>query len=586
MSSSTVKTAVLLFALLPALGLGSRAWAQDAEVEGETAVAAADDGATAESEDFYFGETVDVNLVNVDVWVTDKDGAPITGLTKDDFEVFEEKRPVTITNFYAVAGGKPVAGARTDTGPGELPVRDDDPLRLIPEDQRLNLVVYVDNFNIRPFNRNRVFRRLREFLQEKLGPGDRAMLISYDRSLNVRHPFTTDTTLLASATFELEKLTGYALHRDSDRRDIMREIEEAESSAEVRWRVRQYAESAYNDLSFSLDALGSFVDTLAGLPGRKAVLYVSDGLEMVAGEDLYYALSYRFKETAMLGEMRDFSAERKFKTLAHAANANRVTFYTIDAAGLRVYSSGTAERASAAIVPGLDAHVDGIQVRNLQNSLQFLAEQTGGLAIYNTNDIGDRLALVATDFSNYYSLGYISAHAGDGRFYDINVELKDPKRFGKKVEIRHRKGYRDRTTYDRMADGTTSSLRYNLTSNPLEVEISLGEGRPDDRHYLVPISVTVPLDQVVLVQQNDVYLGRLKLFFSAMDEEGDMADVTEVPLRLRIPATMIDAVRQQPYRLVQTELRMRRGGHRVAVGLRDEIGAVESFVTREILVGS
>ncbi len=580
MTSRISKTA-LLCALLALCAAAAPARAQEPAPESpEAPVAAAPEG-----EEFQFDETVDVNVVNVDVWVTEKDGTPITGLTKDDFEVFENKGPVTVTNFYAVEGGTPVAGARADAGPSELPVHDSDPLRLIPEDQRLSLIVYVDNFNIRPFNRNRVFRRLREFLQEQLGPGDRTMLISYDRTLHVRHPFTTDAALIASATFELEKLTGFALHRDSERRDLLREIDEAESSQEVRWRIRQYAESAFNDLSFTLDALKGFVETLAGLPGRKAVLYVSDGLEMTSGEDLYYALSYRFQESALIGETRDFSAERKFKALAHAANTNRVTFYTIDAAGLRVYSSGTAERASAG-TPGLDSHVDGIHFRNLQGSLQFLAEETGGLAIMNTNDIGDRLTRVASDFTNYYSLGYTSAHAGDGRYYDIDVKLKDPKRFGKKVEVRHRRGYRDKTTYDRMADGTTSSLRYNLWSNPLEVEITLGEGRPTDRYYMVPISVSVPLDQVVLVQQNDVYFGRLKLFFSAMDEKGDMAEVQEVPLQLRIPADMIDAVRRQPYRLVQTELQMRRGGHRVAVGLRDEIGASESFVTREIVVGS
>ncbi len=335
-----------------------------------------------------------------------------------------------------------------------------------------------------------------------------------------------------------------------------------------------------------MTALKDFVETLAGLPGRKALLYVSDGLEMTAGEDLYHAISMKFQNSSVLAEMRDHGLQRDFRTLAHAASTGRVTFYTIDAAGLRVYSSGTAERATANLQPGMDTQVDQIHISNLQSPLQFLAEQTGGFAIINTNDVGERLGQVAADFSNYYSLGYTPSHAGDGRYYKIRVELKDPKPNGKKLSVRHRMGYRDRSTYTRMSDGTISTLRYNVGSNPLGVQIALGEGRAGEKHYMVPIAVTVPFDEVVLVEQNDVWVGSLKLFFSAMDAEGDLADVTEVPLSLRIPADKIDLLRGQRYPLMRTELQMRKGGHRVGVGVRDEFGANESFVTREILVGS
>ena len=66
-----------------------------------------------------------------------------------------------------------------------------------PEDQRLRLVIYIDNFNIHPFNRNRVMRELRVFLTQKLSRGDSVMLVSYDRSLKVRRNFTADPDLIA-----------------------------------------------------------------------------------------------------------------------------------------------------------------------------------------------------------------------------------------------------------------------------------------------------------------------------------------------------------------------------------------------------
>ena len=70
--------------------------------------------------DFFF-ETVDVNVVNVEVYVTDKKGEPITGLKAEDFEILEDKREVEITNFYATREGRPVLPTRVEVpvpGPG------------------------------------------------------------------------------------------------------------------------------------------------------------------------------------------------------------------------------------------------------------------------------------------------------------------------------------------------------------------------------------------------------------------------------------------------------------------------------------
>jgi hypothetical protein len=105
------------------------------------------------------------------VFVTDKKGEPVRGLKQEDFQIFEDGHPVAISNFYSVDdSGKPrtaallpppVPGAAKPPGVEEPPP--------VPEEQRLYLIVYVDNFNIKPFNRNRVFRRIREFLDYNVG---------------------------------------------------------------------------------------------------------------------------------------------------------------------------------------------------------------------------------------------------------------------------------------------------------------------------------------------------------------------------------------------------------------------------------
>ena len=222
--------------------------AQEATEPAQEATDPAQEVTDLGQDDLYF-ETVDVTVVNVDVHVTDKKGNPIKDLKQEDFEIFENKRPVVISNFSVVEDGRPQTAPAPSKPKGRVaqepapPVPPRPGIAPVPEDQRLHLVIYVDNFNIRPFNRNRVFRRLREFLQSKLSRDDRVMLVSYDRSLHVRHEFTSDAQIIAGALFELESLSGFGVQADSDRRDIVRAIEEATTGIDVTWRVRQYAES-------------------------------------------------------------------------------------------------------------------------------------------------------------------------------------------------------------------------------------------------------------------------------------------------------------------------------------------------------
>ena len=534
-----------------------------------------------------FAESIDVNVVNVDVYVTDKKGNPIRGLKAEDFELYEDGKPVAITNFYEVAEGE-----RQDLPAAlrarEKPDKPRDPLAApaveeidIPDEERLHLVIYVDNFNIRPFNRNRVFRQLRDFLSNELEQGDRVMLVSYDRSLHVRHQFTTDPQLIANATFELEKMTGHAVHLDSDRKDILRDIEEAEQVGEVDWRVRQFAESQVNDLSFTIDALREIVDSLGGLPGRRAILYVSDGLPMVPAEDLYYALNYKFRDSVSVTLSREFDASRRFIELSSRAATNQVVIYTIDAAGLRAPEMASVEYQTAN-TPGLTNLIDTVNISNIQAPLMLMAEETGGRAIYNTNDVGPALEKVASDFRFYYSLGYSPSHSGTGRLYKIKIKVKDRKG----LDVRYRSNYRDKPLYARMADVVRSSLTYGFEENPMDLVVRFGDAAPGEKGiFTMPILVGIPLEKIVMVPQTEAYEGRVKLYFGAMDEGGDMSDVQEVDLPIRIPSEQMEEAVGK-YFPFQTSLQIRSGGHRITVGIWDEMGAESSFVSKPVVIGS
>jgi VWFA-related protein len=529
-----------------------------------------------------FSETVDVTVVNVDVYVTDRKGERVLGLTKDDFEILEDKRPVAITNFFAVEKGEVTAGARlVEPDPDQqIPGLEAKPTWEIPEDQRLYLVVYVDNFNIRPFNRNRVFRRVRQFLAEHVDEQDRVMLISYDRSLNVRQPFTTDPALVSSALYELETVMANGIQYDSERRDVLRELDEAEYSGYILSRLRQHAEALTNDLTFTLRALKDFTDSLAGIPGRKAILYVSDGLPMIPAQDLFHAAQRKFNDSTFISDSFQYDATRKFSELAAQANANRVSFYTIDAAGLRTYSSlGVQNRGTT--TPGMDTYVDSMEITNLQSSLLYLADTTGGQAIINSNDAKPGLDRMAEDFDTYYSLGFAPAHLGDGRFHRIKVRVKD----GKGLKVRHRDGYRDKPLQIRLQDATTSTLMYGFDNNPMGIELAFGgERRRDDGHFDVTIQVLLPIRSLTLVPRGEQHVGRLRLFVSAQDSDGGTSPVQEAPIPVEIPSDQFEAAQEGVYRYT-LQLMMRQGPQRVAIGIRDEVSAETSFIRRSVVVG-
>jgi VWFA-related protein len=535
-----------------------------------------------------FVETVNVNVVNVDVYVTDKQGKRVNGLTKNDFELFEDGRPVAVTNFFAVEDGKstikeepaaPPPSAGAPAAPAPPPAAE--PALPTPEDQRLRLVIYIDNFNLHPFNRNRVMSELRAFINEKLKRDDQVMLVTFDRELHVRHGFTSDPSLIAAGMLELEKISAQGVHGDSDRRDALRNIEDSESVGQALGYARSYAESTYNDLSFSIDALKDITTSLAGLPGRKAILYVSDGLQMIAGQDLFYAVQNKYGEQSTgLTEQFQWDTSKRFTELTAQANANRITFYTIDAAGLRVYSSISAENQTAGS-PGSGVFVDSVQISNLQSPLQMMAERTGGVAILNTNRATPALERVAQDFNTYYSLGYTPTHAGDGRYHKIDVKVK-----GKGYTVRHRDGYRDKNVEARMNDGTLAALRFSIDNNPLGAMIEFGAPqRRQDGLYMQPVEVKIPIGKLVLMPRGANHEARVRIYIAASDPDGNTSDVQQVPLPISVPEAQVAEAVKKNY-VYSVNLLMRGGEQKVAVGMRDDLAGQDSYVSRVVRVGS
>lgn len=535
-----------------------------------------------------FVEAVDVSVVNVDVYVTDRKGNPVTGLTRDDFELFVDGRPEPLTNFYAVSGGGTTTLAaegipverRSNRTPQETPATAISESEATPESQRLWMVIYVDNWNLDPLARNRVFRQLREFLNDMVGAEDQVMVVSYERTLHQRLPFTSDPQAVSRTLIDLEAVAGRSSGGVWEREQMLRAIDEAESSSEVSGRIRLHAEEVRNEMQFTLDALSQIVGSLAGLPGRKAVIYLSNGLPMTPGTDLFYAQQQKFRDSTALAREAEFNLSRRYQELTNLANAHRVAFYTLDAAGLEVAAGLEAEYRGRSATADWATSVLASHQANLDDGLRFMAQRTGGMAILNTNDVRPGLEKVAAGFGSYYSLGFSHDMNVDGRYHEIQVRVKK-----KGLTVRHREGFREKSADTRMHEAVEAALRFGRDRNPLKVEISLASARQgEQRRRRLPLTVRIPLGELLLVRQGDRHVGRVTVYFSALDDNGDLAPVQSVLVPIEIPDADLDEALQSVWP-VRQELLLGAGRQTVAVAVRDELADRASVLTSSLVDG-
>src|SRR5215218_3195928 len=178
----------------------------------------------AEAAPPQFGELIEVNVVNVDVLVTDRDGRPVTDLRREDFEVLEDGKRVEVTNFQALKASAMASAplpAPSVPPPPSSPTAE--PAPQLPDAERLHLIVYVDNFNLEPAHRTRVLGQLRGFLKD-LSPEDRVMMVTNDLGLTVRLPFSGDRAAMEKTLAEIAKLPAQGQESANERRQALTRV--------------------------------------------------------------------------------------------------------------------------------------------------------------------------------------------------------------------------------------------------------------------------------------------------------------------------------------------------------------------------
>ncbi len=588
----------------------------------------------AQDSSAVFSDVIDVRVINVEVVVTDKSGELITGLSRDDFEVFEDGEPVELVNFYAIDESTADLGQGAVTGQGSVTGQAAAPPGLpTGATQGLNLVVFIDNVHIQPQNRKLLFDKLRRRLQESDITGSRIMLAAMNNRAEVMQPFTDDLDQIFAALDVLQKQNSINALVEGDRRMFMSRlarastysyrclsnrpptaqtptdpifdsaIREAQSLAIT---LRHIAEQRYQVSRSAVSALQAFSDTLGGLPGRKAVLYLSDGIPIRPGDSASEAWIAKFdqwyqqNENAIrncsrfpeaIGDLQraltgssssNFDLHSEITLLTQKASDNRVAFYPVS-------NGGRGSSFVSAANPGSSDGTSSIMMRNAMiadrmsrdASLLQMADDTGGQAFTGNANIGELFDRARRDSNNFYSLGYAPPEReSDNKFHKIKIKVRR-----KGVKVRHVSGYQDKSWRDRLGDMTIAAALYDLEANPLGIQLQAGEITRQGSRFKVPVMVQIPFREIALLDDGEKAEAKLSLLVLVRNDRGGFSQPRRFDLPISIPSTQVAQARGQTA-AYPLELEMKKGDERVAIGVRDHIGQTSSCLKLDFDTGS
>jgi VWFA-related protein len=548
-----------------------------------------------------FSDSVAVRVVNVEVFVSTKKGRPVEGLTADDFELYEDGRRVEISNFFSAHDeitGQPVAVAATADS-SELPAARNDDAR--PP----TLVVYVDNLNLRPAGRQRLLDDLAPFLDRSMADGAYVMVVLHGpEGLRPLTEPTTDRAKVAAALAEVAKTAAQGIRMDTERLGVIRQIESLfrqyndlparagqgpcqVGGDEMNRLVEDYARNMLAHNETTANGLSIMIGALAGWPGLKSLLYLSDGMPEFAGTDLFAYLAEVCPEESGLftTNYSRFDSSSIIENVTQRANSNRVTIHALEARGLTtnsidsVDSVGRFSNRSFNPSPGNDR----IRTANLQSTLYKIANDTGGRAVFNANEFAQDLREIGSDARSYYSLGFKARQTGDGRVHRLRVELR-----GTNYVVRHRKVYRDKPVEDLLAERTLGALIFDLEDNELGAAITTRQQATDDGGQVMVVSVSIPQTAIAMLPVGEAWQGRLRLVLTARDADNNLLPIKQkiVPVIAHSdPSTWPQgATPDTPQAQLEIGIALEPGKHELALALRDEIAGTTSFLRRIVEV--
>ncbi len=516
--------------------------------------------ASAQEAPSSFGTSIDVRVVNVEAVVTDRDGHRVSGLKPGDFRLRVDGREVPVEYFSEVRDGEAEAAP---AGPA-TPDRAAAPVQGVAEGRMGTwYLVFVDDYFSVGLERDAVLKGLKADLG-RLGPEDRMAIVAYDGGrLAILSNWSGSQADLARAFDQAMARRPRGFGRQVERATadsdeaFVEEVGAAgadaadDSASSVTAPVglpdiqRLYASDLIRQVRGDVQAAVSALRAFAAPRGRKVMLLLSGGWP-------FSVQSYVGRGDGALPTKELPEGEQLYGPLANTANLLGYTLYPVDVPGIQSGAADARPQGGAVAevhgqlgrkfgnfespskntaLPQFQTPVDvgsgNIPEQEVEGSLKYLAQETGGRPILNTNR-ALALGMARDDTRSFYWLGFSPSWQHDDKRHEIRLEAR---RSG--LKVRTRTGFLDLSRKAEVAMTVESALLLGNPPGALRMPLKVGEvTRPKPGELQVPLTLGLPVDLMTVIPDGKKYTVQLELRFAASDAAGNAAEIPTVPITL------------------------------------------------------
>jgi VWFA-related protein len=489
---------------------------------------------------------VTTQLVQIGVLVQDTHGNPVTGLTRDDFVVLDNKEPQDIQLFS-------VDASFVLPGPNRPLPRNTFSNDIDQGGAPSNLtVILMDSFNTQFLDQAYAHSQLVKFLGT-LQPHDRVALYTLDGRLRILHDFTSDASELLAA---LKKYKGErALDMDLALSAPQNSFNQALVQIGKESGISENQAFARDHTHPTAEALRMIADHVSSLPGRKNLIWVS-------GSFPFNLESNNLRRTAD-GDKIPYATDAEM-ALRALSSAN-MAIYPVDARGL--FDPGP---------NGEGVNVVGLVGPSNFGALQNLASRTGGRA-YNGNDIMGSVRRTIDNSRVTYELGfYPQGVKWDGSFHALRVKVKRAN-----VQVQARGGYfalpestiAPQTRGEMLREAALSPIA--ATGLRFRVEAA-GPASPGPRKLALTVSFTAR--QLTFDEVNGKYTDTTDVAFVQLDDKNQVVDAALLTFPFTLNSAGYEKLMRQGF-VFNREFAIRPGAAVMRVLVRDagngKIGSVD-----------
>jgi VWFA-related protein len=465
-----------------------------------------------------FVDTLDVQAVNVEVVVTDRNEDRVPGLTAADFRLLIEGKPVPVDYFAEIREGRPVVApgteeadlppALTDVGAGE--------------EVGTSYLVFIDELHSPRTLRNEALKVLARDLHV-LGPRDRMAVVAFDsKRLHILTDWTAPGPALEETLRAAAKRRG---HLEAGDLDIASDLKPWNLTGETlstdsSMQAADYEANVLKNLMARevVMAAAGALRTFDPPSGRKVALILSGGW-------MFHAKS---PDMDMVGMQESFRVRDGFpvlRPLTDAANLLGYTMYPIQLADMPLPGAGDRDQGNGTMFTGMSRGAVGYVMR--QSGLVFSAEETGGRFLKAG---APHLKRISEDTRSYYWLGFTST-AADNKRRSLEVEL-----VRKDLKVRSRSSFLPLSRSVRsamMVEGALLTGRAMPHARPMEVLT----GEVEEKGPLtaqLPLTFRIPAEAITFLPQDGRLIAHLQLWIASIDRQGRRSEVTVTPISFAV----------------------------------------------------